>query len=97
MMGLGKIFLVSGLAGAFALGACGSDSETSQGQQPADCPVGSKGCDCTGGDGCDKDLSCVMGKCVVLPGGGNGGASNGKGGSTTGGGANPTGGATTGV
>lgn len=39
--------------------AC-SDESTS------DCPVGSEGCDCTSGGGCDKDLVCRSNICVDL-------------------------------
>ena len=44
--------------------ACGDTPATSTG----DCPVGSAGCPCTAGGGCDGELTCLSNACVDLPG-----------------------------
>ncbi len=46
----------------------------------ADCAVGSEGCECTLGGGCDADLDCLSGFCVSFGGGGG----NSAGGNMTG-------------
>jgi hypothetical protein len=67
---------VFGLAGAglWALmvlaGACGEDAARPPGGElPADagansCELGSKGCECLGGSGCQDGLLCIAGRCL---------------------------------
>jgi hypothetical protein len=53
---------VLGLAVAQACGDTAADG---------DCTVGGRGCQCTPGGGCDPELSCIDGVCVLLPGDSN--------------------------
>jgi hypothetical protein len=65
------------------LGACGKSSDNATEDR---CTVGSEGCACTDGGGCDPDLGCRSNICVVLlanaagDGDGSGGDDNGSGG-----------------
>lgn len=45
--------------------ACGDTTAMST---TGDCPVGSAGCPCTAGGGCDGELTCLSNACVDLPG-----------------------------
>src|SRR6185436_15433771 len=62
------------------MGCAGDDAA-----QPTACSVGSEGCDCTPGGGCDAPLECRSKKCVSVPGntGGAGGSSAGAAGSSS--------------
>jgi hypothetical protein len=51
--------------GALLLGiACG---DTTAGNETGTCPVGSEGCPCTTGGGCDPNLQCLSNTCVEVP------------------------------
>jgi hypothetical protein len=77
------------------LDACSSEDSSAD---PKSCPVGSEGCPCTQGGGCDQRLSCLSGFCVdatgvagqgntdaAASGGTGGGATGGSSGTATGG------------
>ena len=74
--------------GAMESGEEGSAEQEGEGDGDSDCVVGSLGCHCTPGGGCDPGLSCDLGVCVPAPGDGDG---DGDGDPTTGDGdADPT-------
>jgi len=53
--------------GALLLGIACGDSTAGTGETGG-CPVGSAGCPCTTGGGCDPNLTCLSNTCVELPG-----------------------------
>jgi hypothetical protein len=56
------VWLLGGCVGLSVAWACGEP----RGDADTDCSVGSRGCMCTTGGGCDPGLSCIDGLCVLL-------------------------------
>ncbi len=86
---LAPAWLLVGMLAASLTVGCGADSNGGGADSPNDsCQLGSEGCECTKGSGCDDGLTCLSKLCVVQPGPEGGG-------STTGGGGNEGGDGTT--
>lgn len=90
-----KILSYSIIASGLLFFACGEKSDPTP---PAECEIGSEGCECTTGGSCDDDLECLSDVCVDTEsgsGGDNSGGAEGTGGSDESGGSgggNATGG-----
>ncbi|MCP4679217.1 MAG: hypothetical protein GY854_27770 [Deltaproteobacteria bacterium] len=62
------LFIVLMIGACLGVAGCGDDDWGTRVDAGEDCPLGSEGCPCTSGGGCDPGLTCLSDTCVAAGG-----------------------------